>query len=147
MYVDSTYIDGIKVRITVEPCPSGNVLYVTPFRHRNTRAFWYDDDYLDEMYQHVFPRASDGVQYLYVTKDEVEDKISELSFNPSTYRFEDNRDRATRKLEHRGRTLYLLFMALRSSPLNGNPVLTHLFDYLGIVWGDELWDCVSLASY
>jgi len=142
MILDPTYIDGIKVRLDVEPCAGGHVLYVTPFRMRNTRARWYeDDDYLDEMYEHVFP-SYDGI-----TNDQVMAKISELSFNPGTRRFEDHRDRAERKLDHRGRTLHLLFMALRTSPLNGNPVLTHLFDYLGVVWGDELWSCVSLASY
>lgn len=137
----STYIDGIHVRLDVEPCADGDVLYVTPFRHRNTRAYWYDDyDYLDEMYEYVFPCFN-------VTKDQVMAKVSELAFNPDARRFEDDRHRAERKLQHRDRTLYLLFMALRTSPLNGNPVMTHLFDYLGIVWGGELWSCIALASY
>jgi hypothetical protein len=145
MLVDSTYIDGINVRIDVEPCVGGQVLYVTPFRHRNTRARWYEDyDYLDEMYEHVFRRFYDDPP---VTNDQVMAKISELSFNPDTRRFEDHRDRAERKLDHRGRTLHLLFMALRTSPLNGNPVLTHLFDYLGVVWGDELWSCIALSNF
>lgn len=147
MFVDSTYIDGIKVRLDVERCSGGHILYVTPFRHRNTRCRWYDDyDYLDEMYEYMFPRVTDGVQYLPITNDQVETKIAELSFNQDTGRFEDDRDRAERKLEHRDRMLYLLFMALRTSPLNGNPVLTHLFDYLGIVWGDELLYC-TLDTY
>lgn len=142
MFVDSTYIDGIKVRLDVEPCVGGQVLYVTPFRHRNARCR-YDDDYHDEMYEYVFQRYD----VIPVTNDQVMAKVAELSFNPDTRRFEDDRDRAERQLNHRDRMLYLLFMALRTSPLNGNPVLTHLFDYLGIVWGDEMWSCISLASY
>ena len=137
----STYIDGIHVRLDVESYIRGQILYVTPYRQR---CRWYDDyldDYLDEMYEYVFPRYIDPVTY-----DHVMAKVSELSFNPITLRFEDHRDRAERKLRHRHRMLYLLFMALRTTSLNGNPVLTHLFDYLGIVWGGELWSCIALAD-